>query len=81
MNNIPFEIICPFCRNMFLNCDDINCDNCLHVDTDTCTNGCNCEISDILKEMHGQICQLETENEALLHERNVWLIFLKEKGE
>jgi len=77
----PFEMICPLCNERYVNCISISCDVCAFTKSSECSKECNCKYDVILKELQSQIYQLQIENESLLHERNVWKIFITEKGE
>ena len=83
MNNAAIGLICPVCnKTWIINCDDLTCDNCrFYSSTNKCLKFCKCSATNIMMALQSQIYQLQTENESLLHERNIWKIFLTEKGE
>ena len=72
MSNIPFEIICPLCGNRFVHCANHDCDDCKYVESSDCFKGCDCTITNILKELKSQTIQLQIENQALMNECIDW---------
>ena len=51
-----------------MHCADHDCDNCKYVESSDCFEGCDCTITNVLKDQQNQIYQLQTENEGLINE-------------
>ena len=63
----PEFIICPVCNSKILFCENLQCDDCIHGNHETCGfTRCNCFKNDIILELYAQVIQLKIENSKLV---------------